>query len=664
MTPVPGRIACHRFLHLRASNHTRFPSREGVGGGVWVAALILGTVPWVGCRQLVDQTDRQVAAVIAQRQREALAYQSPAPVSTDPSLLGATPREVYQRNPNPRTAAPPPDFAGGAPHPPARGAPATPVLPGEEPAPAETPEPVPADTPEPASAESPASAAAPEAAPAPSPQPASVPAPLPPSGSATQPAAPPGGEVFTLIDALRYAHEHRRALQNAKEDLYLAALALTLERHLWTPTFASNLRTVYGNFGQIRDFDQAMRFVADLGLSQRLPYGGDFTAKAISTLIRDVKQSITASEGSSIELGLRVPFLRGAGHVAREQLVRLERELTYAVRQYERFRRRQMVEVARGYFDLLRAKQAVVDGYTTLERRADFLERARAFEATGERSPLETQRAEQDFLSAENALEDQRENFRAAADQFKILIGMPVDQPLGMEQLEDIEIIENAIAAGSYPLLLRPAAVDDEARALHVALENRLDLLTRKDQIDDARRGVAVARNGLLPDLDLNSTVTWNTDPDRYKLGAFDYDRTTWRSEVILGLPLERTRERNAFRAALIDVRRAQRNYQEQVEVIRAEVRSAVNQIRLQERALEIQKKNLEIADRRREFAKIQYDDGFIEIREWLDAEAEWAQARNRLNLAKTEGWTSLLRFRLSTETLRIDEEGVQAGED
>ena len=74
---------------------------------------------------------------------------------------------------------------------------------------------------------------------------------------------------------------------------------------------------MYGNFGEVTDFDQAMRFVSDLSVSQRLPYGGNFTAQMISTLVRDVKQSITAEEGSQIALTADIPFLRNAGHIAR-----------------------------------------------------------------------------------------------------------------------------------------------------------------------------------------------------------------------------------------------------------------------------------------------------------------------------------------------------------
>lgn len=495
--------------------------------------------------------------------------------------------------------------------------------------------------------------------------PASTSAPTSTTSPATMPASSQPtrlrAETFSLRDALRYAERHRREYQTAKEDLYLIALALTLERHLWTPIFAADLRTVYGNFGEITDFDQAMRFMAEVSASQRLPYGGEFTAKAISTLIRDVKRNATAVEGSQVQLGLNIPFLRNAGHIAREELIQLERDLTYAVRDFERFRRRQLVEVAQGYFDLLRTKQDVLDAIESFERFQQDFERAAAQEALGLGTLLDTARAEQEMLSAANRVEDLRETFRLQTDNFKLQIGMPVDEPLGMDDLEDIEAIEQQVAAKTLPLLLMPAAAYDEARATEVARERRLDLVNRLDQIDDARRGVAVAKNQLLPNLDWTSTLTFDTDPEHYQLGAFSVDRATWRTELLLSLPLERFRERNELRAAIIDVDRARRAYEELVDRIRAEVRAAVNRLRLEERSLEIQARNLEVSDKRRTFARIQFEEGEISNRDVVEAENDWSTARSRLNLAKTARWNALLNFRLATETLIIDETDVAA---
>jgi outer membrane protein TolC len=579
-----------------------------------MSAFLAAAASLAGCVQIVEHKDRDIARVIADRQRAALDYSAPAPLQDSHPDIRKPPQSAYEYAPDPRTTDPPQDFVRTA---------SRPAVDPNDPA-------------------------------------ASAPISTAPSQPASQPTRF-REKTFTLTDALAYAQHNRREYQTEKENLYLSALALTLERHLWTPIFASDIRTVYGNFGEITDFDQAMRFVADLSVAQRLPYGGNFTASAVSTLIRDVKKSITATENGVITLGLDIPFLRGAGHISDENLTQLERNLTYSVRTFERFRRRQLVEVAQVYFDLLRQKQAVLDTLSSFERAADQYQRALAMEQAGIAPALDTRRAEQLMLTQQNNVEQSREQFRAGADRFKLFIGMPVDEPIGLDDLESIEDIERQIAEGVYPALQLPEAVNDERRAIEVASDRRLDLLNTKDQIDDARRGVDIAANALLPDLNWISSLTYDTDPEHLNVAAYEVARSTWRTELLLSLPLDRFAERNRYRASLIDVKRAERLYVDELERIRAEVRLTINQVRLQQKLLDIQERNLDVADAQREEARIRFEEiGDISNRDLVDAENAWIDARDALNQAKTTGWNSLLQFRLATETLQIREDGVQ----
>lgn len=599
--------------------------------------LLAALVALAGCDAIDRRTDQNVVALIRARQQGALSTTTPPHVGTD--YRGGRPgREAYDRRPSATPIDLPPDYTP------------TPSGPVDD----EQVRAIVQATTQPTDTQpsSPATAHAPTTNTAPSLDQYA-------RQSATQDAAP----RMTLTRAWAYAQQYRREYQTAKEDLYLAALAVTLERHLWTPIFSANLRTVYGNFGEATNFDQAMRFVADLGVSQRLPYGGEFTAQAISTLIRDVKKTITAEESGQIQLGLNVPFLRGAGHVAKEELIQLERELTYAVRTFERFRRQQMLVVAQSYFDLLRFKQQVLDNEDSVDRAKLDYDRARltqeASDPRGE-AVLDTLRAEQRLRSAESSLYDARENFRSQADRFKLVIGMPVNAPMEMDDLETISAIEAQVVSGAYPLLRPPPAVQDEAAAVVAGLSRRFELRTTRDRVDDARRGVAINRNALLPELNLNSTLTFDTDEEHYGVAAFTTDHATWRSELLLSLPLERMRERVALRRSLVDLRAAQRGVVDAEERVRAEVRRAVNEYRLQEYAVAIQEENLKVAERRAEYAQIQFENGRISNRDKVEAETELLAAQNALNQAKTSRWTVLLEFLLATETLVVEDDGTQ----
>lgn len=571
------------------------------------------SVTTVGCAYMVRDIDRQVARAIVNKQRETLGLLASAELDDRKAPPRPT-ADAYRHSPSGISPDIPANFE------------------------TRTPEPGPA-----AAKSPPNDTASPDTMPA---------------DEQSEPQLPRlRTDILTLGGSQIYAQRHKRDYQSAKEDLYLSALALTLERHLWTPIFSSNLRTVYGNNGEITNFDQAMRFVADVGVSQRLPYGGEFTAEMISTLVRDVKQSITAQESGQINLSVRVPFLRNAGHIAREDLIQLERELTYAVRDFERFRRRQMVDVATAYFRLLTTKQSVLDTGKSLDRFRDDFERAKAQEDLGVGLNIDTRRAEQAMLSAENNLANEREDFRAESDRFKLLIGMPVDEPIGLGDLPTIDEIEEQVTAGAFPLLVRPAAVDDEALAIEIALDSRLDLLNRRDQVDDARRGVAVAKNQLLPDFDLTTSLTYDTDPAHFRVMDFEQARATWRSELILSLPLERSAERSRYRGALIGVRQRERAHVDLSEAIRADVRTARNRILLADRTVDIQNRSVEVANLRRAYASYMYNEvGEFSNRDMVEAENDWRAARNALNRAQTARWRTILDFRLATGTLRVVE--------
>ena len=52
------------------------------------------------------------------------------------------------------------------------------------------------------------------------------------------------------------------------------ALDLTLERHLWTPQFAASVQATYEDFADDFVLDRAATTIGDIGVTQRLPYGG------------------------------------------------------------------------------------------------------------------------------------------------------------------------------------------------------------------------------------------------------------------------------------------------------------------------------------------------------------------------------------------------------
>ncbi|NLU21505.1 MAG: TolC family protein, partial [Phycisphaerae bacterium] len=473
---------------------------------------------------------------------------------------------------------------------------------------------------------------------------------------------------MNLEQVLAYAFRHSRQFQTAKEQLYLAALDLTLERHLWTPRLfgeVAALQTVQQTAradarGNITlEPDNAFEAVARAGVRQRLPYGGEIIAETINTLVRNVSDHLTEGETGQTVIAAELPLLRGAGRSAFETRYQAERNLIYAIRTFEGFRRNLVVDIAEDYFNLQRLRQQIVNTEQSVRSFELMAQQERALFAAGRRSVLDVQRADQERLVATNDRVDAITTYQTALDAFKLRIGMPIETPIdvplpsepGSADAQSPKTEESLEAA-----LRMPAVTEEEALA--AALKYRLDLLNDLDRIGDAERGVNIAENNLLPDLRATSSVRFNTRPEQRGIGHYDDEHTVYTGGLTLELPLDRKAERNQLRRSIVNRNEAERNYEQARHEVIRQVRSAMRRVEQQALSLQIQIKNRDLALQRREAAQLEWERGRIGNRDLVEAENALLSARNRLAAAQAQMNLAILQFRRDTGTLRVDDEG------
>ncbi|HEX8914014.1 MAG TPA: hypothetical protein VF796_16825, partial [Humisphaera sp.] len=303
-----------------------------------------------------------------------------------------------------------------------------------------------------------------------------------------------------LFGALRYAVQNARRYRDQMDDLYAAALDVTLERHLLSPRPFAKGSLAYTGGQRESAYKSALSATMDAGVRQRLPYGGEVVAEALVGFVHALDGNVDDGETASVALSGSLPLLRGAGLVNLEALISSERELVYKVRAFEDFRRQFAIDVAREYFNLQAAYQSVNNRRQNVANSLNLLDRARSIYAAnigaagaagGGRAIrvrfIDVQRAEQSLLDAQNTLVDAQESYLNQLDTFKLALGMDVKA--------DVEIVPVALDVNVPDLTGRDL--------LATATRYRLDLQTARDRIDDARRQVAVAENGLLPDLSI-----------------------------------------------------------------------------------------------------------------------------------------------------------------
>lgn len=449
--------------------------------------------------------------------------------------------------------------------------------------------------------------------------------------------------VLDLGSVLAQAQQTGREFLDAQEDYILSAIALLRERHLWGPRFFNDTTLQVAGQGDDGAFNSAATLINELRLTQRLPSGGDVAARWIVNATEQLRSSATEDYRQSSQLVLEgdIPLLRGAGSVAREDLIQAERDLVYAARRFEEFRRDYAVQIASQYFNLLQTAANIRNQQEQLRNLRQNLERQRARQEAGEIALFELSITESSVLSANNRLQSAFENYVVALDSFKIRLGIDPSTPVALAPLT-LELLD-------------PVATPTEAAQL--ALLYRLDLQTSRDRVLDARRGVHNARNNLLPDLDAFAEVGLPTDPDQTEGGlAFDPDSIRYLAGMRFSLPLDREIERLGLRSSQIALERSLRNFEQSRDQVVVDARSRLRSIEVARFQLILAERQVEINERRLEEQEIRADE--ITPQEFVDTLAELLDARNARDAALTDLRVAILRYLRDTGQLRIGRNG------
>ena len=457
------------------------------------------------------------------------------------------------------------------------------------------------------------------------------------------PSIPDDVVVLDLFGVLAQSQRTGREFLDAQEDYILAAIALLRERHLWGPRFFNDTTLSVAGQGDDGAYDSTLSLMNELRLTQRLPAGGEVAARWIVDATEQLRSTATEDYRQSSEIVLEgdVPLLRGAGAIAREDLIQAERDLVYAAREFEDFRRGFAVEIATQYFNLLQNAASIRNQQEQLRNLRDTLERQRARQEAGEIALFELSITESSVLRANNALQDAFERYVVALDSFKIRLGLDPSLPVALAPLS-LELND-------------PVATPAESAQL--ALLYRLDLQTTRDRVLDARRRVTNARNGLLPDLDAFAEVGLPTDPDEAEGGlAFDPDSMRYLAGLRFSLPLDREIERLALRSSQIALERSVRNFERDRDQVVVDARSRLRSIEVARFQFILAERQVEINEQRLEEQEIRADE--ITPQEFVDTNAELLDARNTRDAALTDLRVAILEYLRDTGQLRIGRDG------
>ncbi len=448
-------------------------------------------------------------------------------------------------------------------------------------------------------------------------------------------------EPVSLARALSLGVQSNRDYLTRKENLYLTALRLAETRHAFSPLLSSTLGFIFDGDGLPED--KTTTFSA--GVNMILPWGGSVALGGSSTYsdLENDGSPDSQSFSSGVSLSLVQPLLRGAGaEASHEALTSAERSMIYSVRDFELFREDFSIDVARRYYDLVQQAQSIENERRNLAELTFAEKQAQALFDVGRTRELDVLRARRNRLNADNRLIEALENYEAATDRFRIFLGLPTN-------------VQVEILKGAPEFILVNYDVDS---AVEVALINRLDLITRREQLEDSERAVRIAKNGLLPDLDFNANVNLPAGPNA-SFSNQKFDSESLSVGLSLEVPVDRVNEASNYRRAEIALVQAKRSYDEFRDNLIVTVESAFRELERRKLSLDIQRQLIVDEQKNVRVAQLRFERGEIPNRDVVEAQQSLLDARNSLIREQVNYEIARLSLLRDLGIVFIDEQGM-----
>ena len=404
-----------------------------------------------------------------------------------------------------------------------------------------------------------------------------------------------------------------------------ADLDLRLARSEFRPKIVPN---VFGSFGQTDVASQHYR----VDVTQRLTTGTEVRL-GVGTSTSQIPDLDGGGDvrfyNADTTLLLTQPLLRGFGPgVARRALSSAELRQSGVARQHDVVRRQVAIEAASAYYQLV-AQQAFLEvARASVTRGAQLHAAAEAKLAAGLVSQLDVLRARQLRADAENQLADAVAGLEEARDALLLVMGREPGQPLAV--------------GTDIPRVVEPVEVD---AAVGTALASRAEVLNLADAVREAEARLAVSRNQLLPQVDLNLAMTRRETAPGF-VDSFGLNRFRLATFFTVGMPIDRTAQSVQFRQALLERERRDRERTALTRRIAAEVRREVRQRDRLARAVAAAETSVDLGRQEVEVAQLRYDRGLSNNLDLVTAEGQLLAAEGRRIAALAQSAVQHLQLR------------------
>ena len=457
---------------------------------------------------------------------------------------------------------------------------------------------------------------------------------LEPAASEVSPAPPPaptpGAPTLSLAQAVSLALQKNFSLLSAADSV----AAARYREHDAVAQFYPKLTPSYSGstFGD-RSFS--------LDLSQRLPWSGaSLTANGRYFTLADAVGPVDKS--GELSFTLTQPLLRGFGpNTTYFDLTNSRRQVQTQQRGFELARQRLALDVAQAFYQVLKQRQLLDVARQSLERSQSLKIASEARMKVGLASKLDVLRAELQASQAQESMVSSQAALESALEAFRLVLGLDPGEP---QEPEAANLPTTGVDAEPLDRLL------DRAHA------NRLELQESRDAVNDAERALKLARQNLLPQLDLNLGFIQVGTGDTFGSAFRPADRKV---QVFLSTsyPFEQTAERSTRAIAEIDLDASKRALKQREFEIDSDVRASLRTLERLRKSLELAQKQVEFAEQQRRLATLRYQRGLASNFDIVDAEGNLVASRTTLVGLLTDFQVARIDLLRATGTLDVSKE-------
>jgi len=454
--------------------------------------------------------------------------------------------------------------------------------------------------------------------------------------------------ILSFKEALLIASNKNKDYQTTKENVYLSILDLTYQRYLFKPNF-----TFEGDIKWNKTSDEnKISSNLNLNLIQKLSTAGNITFNIGEAILKYLSGDKEKAFQSILSMNLFQPLFKGAGKkIALENLVQSERNVIYQIRDFLRYQKSFSIDITKDYLNLFLYKKRMENYYTNYLNLKDTRERIEMLSEAGRIAPFQVDQARQNEFTAYQRWIDAQNLYYSSLDSFKIKLGLPPSCNLVLMDKEIENLFENPL----------PEIKIDTEKFINYALENRLDLITEYEKVEDSRRQLEIALNNLKNEIGLSASII-SSGETKENLNI-DLNTPTYSLGIDFNIPFNKLPQRNEYKKAIIQYERAKRSFDKKVDTVKKEIIDSYRNLEESYQSYIIQLNSLKLAEKRVESTDLLLQAGRATTRDLLESQEAYLSAKNNVINSIVSFILEYLNFLYITEKLEVDENGIWKGD-